>query len=501
MKISFVMHPCPALVDDCGVPFGPIRTNFFPQPQVTLASTLDPSGYDLELLDLRTIDNPQLWLQHLHQPYAPPIAYGDTLLSRHLIGDLEQRIASSPTDVDVYVLSANFTYEANAVAETMRLLHAHAPRARVIVGGSDASPPERHQFYFDAGADYIGLGDADASFPHFVEACARGEEQKTYGDRIIAEGGRIHTIDLGLIHRLHPAPSRFSESGGGHVLESIKRKGFGAYIEMQRGCNRTCDFCSAAATPFDRLSVDAVCRQIDNYLENGVGLFMFTDDNMMLRRSAELIEVFSYLREKGAAWEFPNGLEFGLFGTRDPDGVWQPRTELIDALFWNNRDRNDHQGAHRVLMPVEDSLLRRSALLKLKGGSSEEALGHMLGREIPYVNMGMMIGAVGESVEEHVNLRRNLAFFARMTEGTNSAVNFSIFCTMPLPGTAFGRAMHCAGRVRYDITREPELWNVFVSVVEGGHFAPEQITRIRRELLAEYGMDQRLGKVAVADFA
>src|SRR5262245_12658885 len=50
MKVSFVMHPCPALLDECGMPYGPIRTNFFPQPQLTLASAIDAGRYDVELL-------------------------------------------------------------------------------------------------------------------------------------------------------------------------------------------------------------------------------------------------------------------------------------------------------------------------------------------------------------------------------------------------------------------------------------------------------------------
>jgi len=51
MKISFVVNPCPALLDEERKPYGPIRTNTFPQAQVTLASTLDRGNYELEFLE------------------------------------------------------------------------------------------------------------------------------------------------------------------------------------------------------------------------------------------------------------------------------------------------------------------------------------------------------------------------------------------------------------------------------------------------------------------
>jgi len=43
------MHPCPALLDAHGTPRGPVRTNFFPEPQMTLASALAGIDYKLAL--------------------------------------------------------------------------------------------------------------------------------------------------------------------------------------------------------------------------------------------------------------------------------------------------------------------------------------------------------------------------------------------------------------------------------------------------------------------
>lgn len=497
MKISFVMNPCPALLDEKGKPYGPIRTNTFPQAQLTLASVLDRENYELEFLDTRTLDDPLSWREHLSREYAPPIMYGQTRLERRLVGNLKEKVGNSSKDADVYVLSANFTYEANSIKETIRSLKEHNPRAVIIVGGTDASPSERHDFYFKSGADYIGLGDADRSLPEFLNVLKSGSAKQKYKDRLVPSAGRIHVVDLDSLQDLMNF-QRFSESGGGPILKSVSRKGFAAYLEMQRGCNRSCNFCYASQTPFDGLSVEETEQQIDNLLMSGAGLLMFTDDNTLLRSGAELERVFGYLKEKSASWEFPNGLEIGMLGSNN-QGRWQPRKSLIDALFWNNGNKNDYAGVHRVLLPVEDSLLRESSLFKLRNGGQVQLLEELVDRGIPYINLGIMVGDSHENQSERDNLQKNLRRLVEIAHGSNSRINYSIFCTMPLQGTGFGRNMHTEGRVGYNIDEFPELWNVFVSVINGDNFSAEEVTHYRDEILAEYGMGQELGKVGLGN--
>ncbi|MFA4887486.1 MAG: radical SAM protein, partial [Candidatus Nanoarchaeia archaeon] len=393
----------------------------------------------------------------------------------------------------VYALSANFTYEANAVKEAIAALKKHNPEAMIVVGGSDASPRERHEFYFRAGADHIGIGDAEKSLPKFLEKISSGKVERDKG-RLIPGEGKVSVIDLEIVARMRYDTRRFTESGGGPVLDSVARKGFVAYLEMQRGCNRTCDFCSAAETPFDHLSVEEVKRQMDNFDSQGAGLVMFTDDNLLMRRSEELREIFQYMQEKKMAWEFPNGLEFGLLNIGNSN---RRRDNLVEALFWNNGDRDNYAGAHRVLIPVEDSLLRQSSLLKLRHGGQAEVLEEVIQRGVPYINLGIMIGSATETKQERKRLEGWLDRFSQFQKGP-SQVNYSLFCTMPLPGTQLGRDLEAHGKIRYDINKDPELWNVFTSVIEGDNFSPEETTAYRGGLLERYGMNQRDGKVGSA---
>lgn len=491
VKIAFVSSPSPVLMNDEGHAYGPIRTNFFPHPQVTLASSLDADRFDVSVLDLRTIDNPGNWQSEIREPYAAPIRYGDVSLHRHLVGDVEGRIATSDSDVDFYVMSANFTCETGSITQTIKHLKQHNPAARVLVGGRDAASPERREFYFDAGADFIGLGDADLSLPKFLEDWSSGNCD-AYPAKIIPEipvpNTDIAFVDLGYIDAIK---HKFVESGGGSFLESLAAKGFAAYMETSRGCPRECSFCHEALTKKANIPTDKVIEQIDHYIELGVGTFMFSDDNLLARSTKDLIKVFEYLKEQNVGWEFPVGVEVNLLTDKNRF----LKKDLMDALFWNSRNRDDFSGLHRLLFPLEDSLLRHTHLRKLQKHSQELVLEELIEREVPFVNITIMIGDPQERPEERRNLEANLRRIFEMAKGTRTKLNFSVFCTMPLPETPFKDKVSAEGRLSYDIDKYPELWNIFCSVIQGDHFSPEEITEYRRELLQEYGMQQQTGKV------
>jgi hypothetical protein len=467
----------------------------------------------VQLLDLRSLDDPSNWKSQLGTAYGAPIQYGDIALERYLIGDYRERIRQSPTDIDVYGLTSNFTYEANAVRETIRALRAHNPKALIAIGGRDAAQPERHKFYFDAGVDFIGEGDADESFARFLQGLtterAVATERARLGgsrrflpmfsqqnDKLIAAipVAEMPFIDLDAVFpNWDYVRPRLRESGGGSILDSVAAKGFATYVETSRGCPRECNFCTEARTKTIRLDIPALKKQIDHFLDHGAGLLMFSDDNLLTRKEADLIEIFQYLRDRGTSWEFPVGLEVGLM----TDSKKQPKKELIQSLFWNNGKRDDWAGVHRMLFPVEDSLLRSTNLSKLKKNVQTQILEAILDTGIPFLNMAIMIGGVQETPDERKILEEKLFEFRRMAEKSQTRINFSVFCTMPLPGTEFSGMMQRDNRVAYDINEHPELWSVFCSVLRGNQYMPEEITSYRRSLLAQHNMQHDLGKVQV----
>src|SRR5262249_52955464 len=158
--------------------------------------------------------------------------------------------------------------------------------------------------------------------------------------------------------------------------------------ETSRGCPRECSFCTEARTKTIRLDVPSMKRQIDHFVAHGASLLMFSDDNLLTRKESELIESLDYLRERRVSSAFPVGVEIGLLtGSKG-----EPKWDLIRTLFWNNGDRDDWAGAHRMLFPVEDSLLRPTKLSKLKKPVQERILEALVESGLPFLNMAIMIG-------------------------------------------------------------------------------------------------------------
>ena len=488
MRIALVSHPCPVLLHG-SEPWSPVRTNTWPQSQIALAAALQDE-FDIRLLDLRSLFDPTRWRSRLGPEYLPKLRYGDYSLTRHLLGNYRDRIAAC--SADIYVVTANFTAEANAVAETIRTIKVLWPKALVLVGGRDATAPKRHTFYFQAGADYIGIGDGDTSLRVFLAALKQGDRPT---EKII-EGGIPREFRPNLPDFSLPGLvlARYTESGGGPMHPGVfATPGFAAYVETSRGCPRECDFCTEARTDRWALDVPEAVVLIRHYIAAGCRLVGVTDDNVLIRQSGELIEIFTRLRELGVVWEFPSGLEVQLL----TDASCTFKENLFNALFWNNGDEARFAGAHRLLVPLEDALLKRSGLTKLKRVQHQvSGLVHrLLDTGIPFFNIAIMIGDVMETVEDRKRLEGRLEVISEMVRGHSTRVNFSLFCTSPLPGTPFGRLIYESGRLAYAIEEAPELWTVATSVVNGTEFSAVETTRYRRQILERFGMLQLEGKV------
>lgn len=492
-RIALVSHPCPVLL--CGeVPYSPVRTNTWPQSQVALAASLQ-KNFEVELLDLRSLSQPEEWRRQLNKEYLKPLNYGGLTLRRHLIGNYYDQIANCAADA--YVLTANFTAESNSVAEAIKLIKRMHPEAVVLVGGRDASALERHAFYIDAGADFIGIGDCDVALPKFLTEMnvrSKSDSRLIYGGIPCDFRQEKFYFSLNGFDRY-----RYRESGGGPILDGIlNERSFAAYFETSRGCVRECPYCTEAKTSRWIEPMQDVKTRIDQYVEAGCRLLMVSDDNLLLRKPSDLIDIFNYMRESKVAWEFPVGLEMQLL--TDKQGLFQDK--LFEALFWNNKssDGSGFSGAHRLLLPLEDMLLRESNLKKLSRvqGQAVNIIDKLLDAHIPFLNVAIMIGDPRETASDRSRLESNLEELYGITKSSATRMNFSIFCTSPLPGTPFGREMAKAQRLAFSIEDAPELWTVATSVISGNEFSAVENTLYREKLLTRFKMAQGEGKVSPA---
>lgn len=489
-KIALVSQPCSVLLSGED-PYSPVRTNTWPESQVALAASLQ-RDFEVELLDLRSLSDPGEWRKNLSGEYAEPISYGELTLRRYLIGNYYERIAECTANV--FVLTANFTAESNSVARVIEVIREVHPEALILVGGRDASASERHQFYINAGADFIGIGDGDLSLPKFLSEIS---EKSKYDSRLISGGIPCDFCQKKFDFNLKDFDRyRYRESGGGPIGEGVlSGKSFVAYFETSRGCVRDCPYCTEANTSRWVEPVNDVKARIDQYVAGGCRLFMISDDNLLLRNSSDLVEIFKYLREHRVAWEFPVGLEMQLL--IDPKGGL--KENLFEALFWNNINSGSASfaGVHRLLLPLEDILLRQSDLKKLSRAQNEATgvINKLLDVRIPFLNVAIMIGDPKETMSDRIRLENNLEQLYDIARGSNTQMNFSIFCMSPLPGTPFGREMTAKQRLAYSIEDAPELWTIATSVINGDEFSAIENTSYRRKLLSRFNMAQKEGKV------
>ena len=210
--------------------------------------------------------------------------------------------------------------------------------------------------------------------------------------------------------------------------------------------------------------------------------------NKGVKGEKELLAIFDYLKQQKMTWEFPVGLEVGKFIN---SGVDHMREMLSEVMLWNNDSILDFSGAFRLLFPIENSLTEEEGekhFSKLR--CLEDNLKILLmtiAKGIPQINMGIMFGWRFESKEKIKSIVSRIDKIQRYCNHINknsnrnikSNINYSIFCVTPLPGTPFYQQMVKERRIAYEIEKDPELWNLYTSILQGEYYKPHEISGLR----------------------
>lgn len=502
---SLVSCPTPVLLDPKGRPYSPVRTNYFPHAQVLLATEIreemkrrDIAG-DVSFVDLKSLAEPAKWREAL-TPYGT-LRYDTIDLTKCFIGNGMERV-SELQGADVIGITSNFTSEANSVKRVIEKVTRLNPRAIIVVGGRDAA--SRPLFYKKIGADIVATGDSDSSFPRFVCGLVKKSPLlRTADARLdILSADSVSCLPH-LDFTLLPNLVRYTESGSGDFFSQGTSPVLAAYLETSRGCDRDCDFCTERLTKRKNFDLTYMKEAVLHYKVHGIRTILFSDDNLLERLNgrngeAELIEFFTFLREEQMIWEFSVGIEIGRFF----DAHGKLRTDLLNALFWNNGDPTNWYGAFRMLAPFESLDVGLHLYTKMRSWQENlMVLDAVATCGIPQINMGVMFGWPNFSRADIGFIRaratevKELLRSSQLPRRVNTGMNLSLFCTMPLPGTPFYEKMKHAGKIKYDIERHPELWNVFTSVLKGDTVSPEELAQIRLDLIDEFGSTQPHGKV------
>jgi hypothetical protein len=513
-RIKFISVPTPLLMDGDKV-MSPNRTNYFPISQLMLATGVqrrirqENIPWIVQFGDYKSLQDTEAWKQVL-EPYGE-LRYGDRIFTKYIVGDGLGRMRHELEDADVIGITANFTFEANSVVKSIQAIRSVNDHAVILVGGRDASA--RADYFLKMGADIIALGDSDLVFPEFVSRLYHGKEIEDIcqDGRLRSPAMRLRMNDLAFMNfdLLEGKLLRYNESGGGRFLPSIMDKGGVVYYETSRGCHRECDFCTERLTKRFEMDFDHFKREVLWYKENGVGTLMLSDDNILQRMHRpsgkdELIQMFEFLIEHGFTWEFPVGIEVGKL-LRNGEGT--VHEDLVDVMFWNNDHIDDYSGAFRSLIPFENMLgADDSSTTYRKMRTIEEnhsILARLMRSGVPQINLAVMVGFQGETKESLERTRRGILEIMRLREEINDAssrniktfINYSLFVVTPFPGTPLYEQMRREGRLQYDIEVDPELWNLYTSVIRGDTFDAHRTTAHRQEMLELSQSYQAGGKV------
>jgi anaerobic magnesium-protoporphyrin IX monomethyl ester cyclase len=183
---------------------------------------------------------------------------------------------------DLIAISCMSPLKALDTELTIKLARAINPRVRIVVGGNHATAwPER---WLASGVDFVVSGEGEIAFRSLVEHLIAGADS-------FAAAPNLFWSHMGVVQRptvkaapvdLRSAPppdwSAFDLRRYGLGMSS----GLAAAIEISRGCPHRCDFCNINTFWSHKQRykpVDQVITEMRALKANGVGEFIFTDDN------------------------------------------------------------------------------------------------------------------------------------------------------------------------------------------------------------------------------
>ena len=405
------------------------------------------------------------------------------------------RAADDLLSADLVGISANFTVERAMVVQTMEFLRALSKPPLVVVGGHDATADPA--FYLDRGADLCVLGEGETAIQEIARAVARGESPVIPGtitrrDEVPSRGKRRRPNRYQDI--AFPGPdvlsnSRFDQSPDGPFPPGVTPRIMS--LETSRGCPEACPFCDVSfivgghrPIPFERL-----VEQVDALKAAGIRTIQVIDDNLLYRTLPHyegergrqtILDLFRLLYHEGFAWEFFNGFQLALF---ERDGTLDH--ELIRVLYRSGHDGERPVGCFRSYVPLDKVTDEEIGLLrKLKPLHVTEAVvSAIAGCGVPTLVLGVVIGSIRDTPATLDRITRRADEFAELvsrSSGGRTAPAVLPLCSVPLPGTPDFRAFE--EQIVFPPDRYPELYNVFVSVLQTNDFTPLQLTRRRQQM-------------------
>ncbi len=452
----------------CGNCLDDVKTNYPKISQLVVAAIIKR---EFPKVEIRIVDMKSA--APCNEVKFKEIDYGGNKIDVYRVGQDFSAIESSVKWADVLIFTNNFTQEAGVVGDLIEFCKGVNSRAKVFVGGSDAMVKrggvDRQAYFYSRGADRVASGDGEITLAKLF--CG----QAVVGSPILPDLNSVPLPSFDLVDL-----SLYTESYEGVVLDCMNPPLM--YLETSRGCRGSCDFCS---TPFTKgkyrfMSQNKIEEVLTYYKSAGISTVLLCEENILTRLDWPggrnlVLSWFDFMRDNGFRWEFTNGVEIG----RLMDSERLDET-LIEALF----AFNDLTGCCRTYVPFER--LDRLVYRKLKPFETEKEILASIARQgVPALNLGVIIGhplETQESLDITERRLKELMDLVLLESKGKSLPYAALLLHIPLPGTRDYTRFCREGRLAFDINKDPELFSIITSVVNGNVFSCYEMTKIRKEM-------------------
>lgn len=466
--------------------YSAVRTHYPKQSQLILAGILRSLG-NVKIVDMKLQESER---EELFKEFR----YGDGKIKCYRKGAGFESVKAAIAESDILVLTSNFTRSSGIMRDFIKYAKTVNPDAKIIIGGSDATP--RYDYYLKNGADVVVLGEGEHIAPNVILALTgnRPLEQLT-GIAYIRDGSikynarnpvtdkvDVDDIPLPAFDLVDRYLEKYVEAFEGPLPDTVKTPV--GILETSRGCMEACSFCTTPALRkgYRFMSTERIEGWLEHYKKFGIETLVLMEDNVLSRLAfpngrQKLIELFDLLEEYGFAWEFGNGLEIGKFMV---DG--RIDMELIEKMFYHGIKGGKHVGCYRLYTPLESLHLEPNKVhRKLKPYDQElEIIEAIASTGIPMMTFGIIIGRPDDDEESLKLTEERCLEIKRLVEAKGVDAYFSPYLDVLLPGTPdYGKYEKF---LKYDIERYPELYHFHTSTIQTKSFAPENLTVLKREL-------------------
>ena len=467
--------------------YSAVRTNYPKQSQLITAGFLRDLG-DVKIVDMKIRDSNR---EELYKQFP----YGDGKIKCYKKGASFESLENIVKDSDIIGLTSNFTRSAGLVIDFIEYAKKINSKAKIVLGGSDATP--RYEYYLRNGADIVILGEGESIGPKVIQAISKsrplddlsgiaykdGDAIKYNPRNSLTDKVNVNDIPLPAFDLVGSDLEKYTEAFEGPLPSNVKTPV--GILETSRGCAEACPFCTTPSLRkgYRHMSTERIEELIKHYKKFGIETLILMEDNILSRLTLpngreKVIEMFNLLKQNGFAWEFGNGLEIGkLMNNNRID------EELIEKMFYHDAQDGKYIGAYRVYTPLESLHQEPNKVYKkLRPYDQElEIIKAMASTRIPMMTFGTIIGRPNNDDKASLKLTEERCLeIKKIVEEKGVQTYFTPFLNILLPGTPdYKKYKHV---LKYDIEEYPELYHFHTATLKTKDFTPAELTVFKREM-------------------